>query len=813
MSSSIVPSGLQAGVPQPSMAGGLTAPSGGQPDDAATNLAEQIGRSFSALRRYKWLMLAIVAIGTSVGYALTRIAKPTYTVAATIWVNRSNGAAGPISSPGLITDALSWPDLATSFIVLDNVVAKLALHVEPHNVADSAIVRHLLPSPSLQPGTYDLTLGGDGNGYTLIRRAVARGETDTVIERGVVGDSIGRKVGFLWQPSRELLAGRTSVAFDVITPREASANLALSLRVTLPPGSNLMRLRLSGSQSPALLASIMNTEVNEFVSQAGKLKTENLTVMATTVDEQLKRAYDSLRAAEVALESFKVNTITLPSENTVVTPGVAMATNPVMTQFFTDNVQYHQLTRDRQAMEKIVADADAHGGRLSMDALLSLPLLIQKGSPLQTEVSNLETQQAQLRNLQRTFTDSMPDVQRMKSRINAMETQTIPVLARQALQQLADQEGEMKRRIDGQASELRAIPTRTVEEARRQREVDVRANIYTDLQRRSVAAALAKLGALPDISVLDPAVAPSRPSADTKARLFLVAIAASLGVAVALALLLDRLDKRFRYPHQATSELGLDIVGAIPTLTNPRNSAARLQEATQLVESFRSLSLSLRSAFDGTGSMQLTVSSPGPGDGKSFISANLSSALADGGFRTLLIDGDIRRGALHSVFAPMVQVPGLLDFLAGEATLSEVIRSTSHSNLFVVPCGKRRRHGPELLAGQGMTGLIRDLGNQFDAIIVDSAPLGAGIDPFALGVATGAMLIVLRTGETDRRLAHSRLEVLDRLPVRVLGTVLNDIGENPQFKYYYYLEGYGSLESGADPTEQIGAGNGSSGHQ
>ena len=94
-----------------------------------------------------------------------------------------------------------------------------------------------------------------------------------------------------------------------------------------------------------------------------------------------------------------------------------------------------------------------------------------------------------------------------------------------------------------------------------------------------------------------------------------------------------------------------------------------------------------------------------------------------------------------------------------------------------------------------------------------TAILGAGIDPYALGVATGAMLIVLRTGETDRKLAQAKLEVLDRMPVRILGTVLNDIGENPQFKYYYYLEGYGALETADDPSALIGSGNGASGRR
>jgi capsular exopolysaccharide synthesis family protein len=753
-------------------------------------------------------MLAIVAVGSGVGYALTRMVEPKYSVSASIWIQKATGAAGPITTPGLISDALSWTDLARSFVVLDNVVSKLGLHIIPEKDADSTVVRDLSPSDSLVPGRYALRVVDEGRSFVLVRRALERGVEDRVVERGGVGDSVGRSVGFHWQPSPEVLRGRSEVVFDVLSPREAAVALSRSLIVT-PPSmqGNIMRLTLGGTR-PVLMARTLNGITSEFVSQAGRLKSENLAAMSEVVDSQLALAKAQLDAAEAALESFKVNTITQPSENTIVTGGPTIAENPNLSKFFTDNITYKQTTRDAEVMAQILADAERNGGRIRMEALRTLPLVVQQNSPLSTEIANLQTFQAQLRVAQRTMTDSHPAVLELQKRIGTLETQVIPSLARESYNQLQLQGTELNRRIQGQAEELRQIPARTVEEGRRQRQVFVADKIYQDLSQRSVQARLARSQALPDVSILDPAVAPSRPTSDTKTGIFLVAIAASVGVAIALALLLDRLDKRFRYADQATRELGLDIMGAVPTLSNPRGSAARLQEATQLVESFRSLSLAVRSAFDGTGNITFTVSSPGPGDGKSFISANLASALADGGFRTLLIDGDIRRGALHSVFAPMEQSPGLLDYLAGESALNEVVRPTSHSNLFVVPCGRRRRHGPELLAGQGMAGLIRDLSTQFDAIIVDSAPLGAGIDPFALGVATGAMLIVLRTGETDRRLAQSRLEVLDRLPVRVLGAVLNDIGENPQFKYYYYLEGYGAIDDGSAQPAAIGAGNG-----
>jgi capsular exopolysaccharide synthesis family protein len=489
--------------------------------------------------------------------------------------------------------------------------------------------------------------------------------------------------------------------------------------------------------------------------------------------------------------------------------GAQMSMNPVFSAFFNDNVTAKSIQRDRQALEAIFAAADQNGGRLSIEGLRALPPINQGNSPLLQEIANLETRQAQLRQLEQRYTDEYRPVAALKEEIAVLETQTIPQLAGAALEQLRVQESDLRRSIDGQAAELRRIPERTIEEASRARDVTIADGIYVDLQKRYSTAVLAELSVIPDVEVFDTATVPSRPSSDTDLGLFMAAIGASLILAFGAAILLDRTDRRFRYPEQATRELGLDILSGIPTIRNPRNASARLQEASQLVESFRSLSLTVRSAFDGIGPVVLTVSSPGPGDGKSFVSANLAMALADGGYRTLLIDGDIRRGALHAVFPPATQTPGLTDHLAGETTLAELIRPTSHPGLFLIPCGRRRRNGPELLAGEGMVDLLRDMRQQFDAVIVDSAPLGAGIDPFALGVATGAMLLVLRSGETDRKLAAAKLEVLDRMPVRILGTVLNDIGENPQFRYYYYLEGYGALEAAVtEETTLIGSGSG-----
>jgi uncharacterized protein involved in exopolysaccharide biosynthesis len=666
-----------------------------------TTLSEQLARFASAIRRYKWLILAIVALGSSAGFALTRLVKPTYAVQGSVIIRKQSLGSGPISAPGLISDPNAWVDLIRSFIVLDQVVQQLGLYVWSGEAADSALVSDLKPSGLLRPGGYELRIDESGTRYDLVRPAARAGEQETIVESGVVGDSIGRVVGFLWQPERGRFRAGSKTGFRVETPRDASVRLGRELNV-MPVGqnSNVMRLTMSGDR-PVLLAAKMNATLREFVQVAHRISKENLTTVRATVEEQMEQASERLTTAEASLENFKVRTITLPSENTVVSPGTAMATNPVFAKFFNDNIAQKTVARDRQALEAIFSTADA-SGRLSIEALKTLPPIGGPSDPLGNEIRNLEIKQAELRKFQETMTDAHTFVVNKKEEIRLLETQTIPLLARQTLQQLEIQDAELTKNIKGQAAELTKIPERTIEEQRREREVNIADRLYTDLQQRYSGAKLAEASAVPDVSVFDTASVPSRPSSDTAMSIFFVAVLASLGLGLGAAILLDQTDRRFRYPEQATRDLGLDIMSGIPTIRNPRNASARLQEASQLVESFRSLSLTVRSAFDGIGPVMLTVSSPGPGDGKSFVSANLGMALADGGYRTVVIDGDIRRGALHNVFAPASQTPGLTDFLAGEAVLTEVLRPTSHPGLFLIPCGAvaatagapgRRRHG------------------------------------------------------------------------------------------------------------------------
>jgi capsular exopolysaccharide synthesis family protein len=595
-----------------------------------------------------------------------------------------------------------------------------------------------------------------------------------------------------WQPPASQVAriAGHSVSFIVATPRETSIELMKRLNANLPERSNFLWLTLH-DRNPQLAARTLNTWVNEYVSVAGQLKRKNMVEFANILGGQLDFAETSLRNAESALEGFKVHTITLPTENGPVAPGVEATMDPALKSFFDRKIEYDNLRSDREALEKVLADAGA--GRTPYESALLIPSVAQNpgAEELRRSFTQLYDLQAKLNAQRQLYTDEFPAVKELKSAVNSMKTTTIPQQATALLAQLKQRERDYEGRISGQSRDLQTIPTRTIEEMRLRRNVTVAEGLYTTLKNRYAEAKLAEASAMPDVSVMDSAVAPLKPTKNTAPRIMLMAVLGGLAAAIGLALLLDNVDRRIRYPDQASSDLGLTIAATVPRLPKGGVDQQSPEQVSQLVESFRTLRMNVVNASGER--IALAVSSPSPADGKSFISSNLAMSFADAGFRTLLVDGDTRRGTLHDMFG-LQRTPGLTDYLAGDAEQSAIVYPTGHDRLTVIPSGNPRRRSPELLTSPMLTRLVADLRARYDVVIFDTPPLAAGIDGYAIAAATGSLLVVLRIGQTEKRMAAAKLLLVDRLPINVLGTVLNAVPTYGEYEYYGYVGGYGTVE-------------------
>lgn len=768
-----------------------------RPESGATDGTPR-ERAVAALRRYRWLIAGIVLVGSLAGLAATRFVNPSYQVQATIWISGETPqgrSTGPIRAEELL-NVSAWPDLLRSFAILDTVVREEALYLVPKVAAHQGLFVGFALADSFRPGSYELRVDADRRRYALLLA------TGAPLEGGAVGDSIGRRAGFRWRPDSAALSAAGEIQFDVVTPREAAVELRDRLAISLPQQSNLLRVSLSGTE-PAREAATLNTLIRRFVLTAAHLKRRNHMEFAATLQQQVAYAERELRDAEIALEDFRVRTITLPSEGGPVAGGVEATRDPVLASFFALKIQRDDIRFEQQVLERTLAGV--RSGELDPVAFSSIPAVQHAAPELRRVLQEYIDRTAALRTTREAFTDEHSKVRELQHTLRTLRERTIPAAATEFLQELAQRASDLDARIGTASSELAVIPTRTIEEMRLRRNVDVRQQLYTMLKNRYEEARLAEASALPDVSVLDSAVAPQQPTSDTRPMVLLLGVLASLGAGIGLALALDRFDGRVHYPAQVSGGLGLDILGAVPTVRKNGKLRRGEEEMAQVVEAFRSIRLGLCHAYGAAGPLVVTVSSPGAGDGKSFVSANLAMSFADAGVRTVLVDGDIRRGALHSTFG-LPRTPGLIDVLAGTARLDDATRPTGFERLAFLPCGTRRRSGPELLTSPTLTRMIAELRARYEVIIVDSAPLGAGIDPFVLGAATGHMLLVLRAGTTDRGMAEAKLQLMDRLPVRMLGAVLNDVRAEGAYKYYSYLYGYAWEDDDAREERAVGAG-------
>jgi polysaccharide biosynthesis transport protein len=753
-------------------------------------------RVIHALRRHKWMVLAATAFGTALGFAATRFVSPLYRAESTVWVDASRRSTpdfnrGPVRIEQFLQPE-GYVDLLKSYQVLDVVVRDLNLFLELKDPADSLALKSLRLRDQYVPGEYRLAINRNGKTYTLLT------EEGTEIERGSLGDSIGRRLGMAWAPPPKALPAGRKIDFRLDAPRDAASRLSRRLQVSMDPDGSFLRVELAG-ENPRRITEIVNAVISQYVKVATNLKKDKLVQLTKTLDEQLAFQRAKAEEAEERLQRYRTATITLPGDRPV-----SGTNDPVMTQFYQVQIERDQVKRDREAIERLLSQtADT---TIAIGSLNAIPSVAQMSPDLAEALKELTAKQANLRELRYRFNDQYPPVIKALGEIATLRSQTIPALGASIINDLRVRENELSRRVNTQSGTLRSIPARSMEEARLRREAENAVAVHTDLQQRYDQARIEEASTTPDVRVLDPALVPMRPAKNTAPFLVTLFFFGALGLAATGAVVLDKVDPKVRYPDQVSRDMGLTILGAVPHLKT-RGGQYRLSrdEAAEVVESLRGVCLNLVYAHGPQTPMMVTVTSPGAGDGKSFLCANLALTFADGGHRTLLIDADLRRGVLHQRFR-VRRRPGLTDYLRGECPAESVIRPTPFQALSFMSCGSRTHSAPELLGSAAMTRLIEHVRANYDVVIVDSPPLSGGIDSCILGALTGSLVMVLRTGFSHRELAEAKLQMLSRFPVRLLGAVLNDVPATGSYRYYsYYLPGYEGVEEDSEkrPRELV----------
>ncbi len=267
--------------------------------------------------------------------------------------------------------------------------------------------------------------------------------------------------------------------------------------------------------------------------------------------------------------------------------------------------------------------------------------------------------------------------------------------------------------------------------------------------------------------------------------------------------LLDRIDDRMASFSEFQHQFNESILGQIPKEKNKgKVSLLQPDDARHIfAESYRNVRSSIFfMPYEGPRPKTLLITSAVPNEGKSTISANLAITMALSGAKTLLIDGDLRRGALREAFEIHSKI-GFSEVLKQEANWREVVVPTSLASLFVLPRGSIISQPSEHLLRESTDAFLKDVYNHYDYIIIDSSPVLAADDTTSLAPKIDATLFVVRLSYTSARLTKKALELLYNRQVNVPGVILNYVDTSlPEYYYYQYAEYYSTPPATPTPA-------------
>ena len=359
-----------------------------------------------------------------------------------------------------------------------------------------------------------------------------------------------------------------------------------------------------------------------------------------------------------------------------------------------------------------------------------------------------------------------------------------------------------------------------------QQEIETNKQLLDGLLQRSKENDVVLAGTPNNIYVVDYAVTPEAPIGPQRMRTILMGLFLALAGGVGLAIFLEYMNDSVRSTEDVERWLRLPSIGVIPRIGGvskkrrfPSNALARrngnghvqaspelltnIESRSALAESYRHLRTSVLLSSAGRPPKTLLVTSSMPAEGKTTTAVNTALSLAQTGATVLVIDADMRRPRVHSIFG-IDNHRGLSTILSNdmsEAEMLNLVVQDSASGLNLLPSGAIPPNPAELLGSEQMRRLLSLLEMTFDHIIIDSPPVGSFTDGVLTSTLVDGVLLVVHSGKTSRSVARRTRQILQDVGAKVFGVVLNNV--NLKEHDYYYYQSYNSQRYYKSELEQV----------
>ncbi len=384
--------------------------------------------------------------------------------------------------------------------------------------------------------------------------------------------------------------------------------------------------------------------------------------------------------------------------------------------------------------------------------------------------------------------------------------------------QIAEKEIEVKantsalnaydRRLGQYRALLGRIPANTIAQARQERQLEARDQMYGILTENLLQTTIAEKSEIGYANIVDRAVDPKSPVRPNVALNLILGSLFGLVLGMCLVFLRNAMDNRIRKPEDIR-KIGVTVLGVVPDMMKvvkddfdgreritgdgrsySTSLIALLNPLSPISETYRRLRTNIQFSRLDRDVQVIMVTSSGPGEGKTVTASNLAITMAQAGRPTLYIDADLRRPTGHKMLG-LPREPGLVELLFEKYPFDLEAFATGIDDLYAIPAGSSVPNPAELMGSKKMKDMVNRLREEFDYIIIDTPPVLAVTDAVLLSTECDASVVVISANETDFHSLQRTVEALRAVDASLAGTVLNRFNVKRAYGYYGYRYSYG----------------------
>ena len=577
------------------------------------------------------------------------------------------------------------------------------------------------------------------------------------------------------------------------TPAEAAGALVRMVSAGYRKNTRLIDIFVT-HPDPALATTLANGYADEYLRSVFEKRTDASKAAQQFLVEEADRLRKKMRISEEAMQSFREKERASSIEN------LQETTQAKLTALIT---QMGELEQRMFQLDTDLKVARANAG--NPDELLRLPSVAseQKVARLNEALSE---QERALALLSQRYRAKHPAYVAARTQLDSLTLERNSVLKNvvslleTGREHFQTQYEEIKKTREEQEARLLVITGKSVVTNDLKRELDADTAMHQSVLARMKEIDVSKGLTDSPIRIHERATG-AGPVGISPIKVYGSAAFIGLLLGVGLIFGLHFIDHSIKTVEQAEQISGLPVLAAVPRKKKQKGAAedrtldSVVDRQGIIAESFRSLRASIAMLASAETRRSFLFTSAMPSEGKTFCSTNFAVTLCQQGFKTLIIDADLRKPKVSPVFFGEHRKPGLSEVLSGQIVLEEAIITTEIENLSVLTAGGRAPNPAELIATPKMRELLDEALASYDRVVIDTAPVLAVSDGLLIAPYVNVTCVVIRACSTTRKTASRALRALTEIKCRPAGVVLNFLPTGSGSEYYYSGKYYGSYSS------------------